>query len=160
VRIDALEVLAWASPLLTLRVACGKGTYVRSLAADIGAAVGCGASLDALSRTRLGPWTLEDAVPWATILAGDSATLGPRVLPADQVVAHLPAIRLDEGAAWRLASGQQLPLDAWPEAAGSPGLCRLYAGDRFLGIGEAGPLGVRPLRLVHADPPRTRSVSR
>ncbi len=160
VRIDTIELLEWASPLLTVRVACGKGTYIRSLAADLGAAVGCGACLEALRRTRLGGFSLAEAVPWDAIRSGDPAVLAERVLPADRAVAHLPAVRLDDATARRLGHGQRLTPEDLPLAmAGPAGACRLYAGDVFFGIGEAGAGGVRALRLLHADHPRSRPVS-
>ena len=62
VRIDALEVLDYQWPTLRLRVACGRGTYVRSIARDLGAVLGVGAYLTALRRTRVGPYLAEDAV--------------------------------------------------------------------------------------------------
>jgi len=61
VRIDAIEVVAYAWPELQLRITCGKGTYIRSLARDIGAALGVGGVLTALRRTRSGPFSVEDA---------------------------------------------------------------------------------------------------
>ena len=61
VRIDALRIVAWQSPDLTLDVECGKGTYIRSLAHDLGQRLGCGAHLTALCRTRIGPYHLGDA---------------------------------------------------------------------------------------------------
>lgn len=62
VRIDALRIVAWASPDLTLDVECGKGTYIRSLAYDLGELLGPGAHLAALTRTRSGPFTLAMSV--------------------------------------------------------------------------------------------------
>jgi len=160
VRIDVIELLRWTSPLLTVRVACGKGTYIRSLAADLGAALGCGAHLEVLVRTRFGALGLEDAVPWPVVLDGDPATLRARILPVERAIAHLPAVRLDEAAAWRLQRGQRLAPGEILAAAGTgpAGICRLYAGDTFIGIGEVGPRGLRSLRLLHADHPRPRPV--
>ena len=161
VRIDAIELLDWTPPLMRLRVACGKGTYIRSLAADLGAVFGCGARLEALERTRVGAFTLADAVPWSALRDGDAAALGARVLPPDLVVAHLPAVRLDPAAADRLRRGQRLVgREADALTATIPcGPCRLYAGETFLGIGEAEAAGLRALRLLHADHPRSRPVS-
>src|SRR5208282_2117359 len=62
VEIHALELLAWRGNEFELRVRCGKGTYIRALAEDIGAALGCGAHLSALSRTTSGNFTLGDAL--------------------------------------------------------------------------------------------------
>ncbi len=154
VRIDVIELTEWAPPLMHLRVGCGKGTYIRSLAADLGEVFGCGARLDALVRTRVGSFALAEAVPWPMIRAGDPVALHDRILPADRAVAHLPAVPLDPAAADRLRRGQRL---AGHEAR--PGPCRLYAGETFLGIGEAEPDGLRALRLLHADHPRSRPVS-
>ncbi|HEV8308870.1 MAG TPA: tRNA pseudouridine(55) synthase TruB [Methylomirabilota bacterium] len=161
VRIDALQLIEWAPPSFTIRVACGTGTYVRSLAADLGAALGCGAHLGALERTRLGSFALAEAVPWAVIREGEASRLRTCVLPADRAVAHLPAVRLDAGAARRLLAGQRLPAgegvaSAAPSAAGP---CRLYADDGFFGVGEAGAGGLRALRLLYANHPRARPLS-
>ena len=161
VRVYALELIECAPPCLRVRVACGSGTYVRSLAADLGEALGCGGHIEALVRTRVGSLRLEDAVPWAVIQGGDAATLVGRVLPPDRAVAHLPAISLLPEAGRRLAHGQTVPLSelAPVDASVAPGPCRVYAGASFLGIGELSPEGLRPLRLVHADRSRPRPVS-
>ncbi len=161
VRIDALELTEWASPLLTVRVVCGTGTYIRSLAADLGAAIGCGARLEALVRTRLGSLGLADAVPWGVVSEGDAEVLRARVFPADRAVAHLPAVRLGDAGAGRLRAGQPVALGetTMTEGTGS-GACRLYTGDTFIGIGEVSPRGLLALRLLHADHPRPRPVSR
>ncbi|HSE94356.1 MAG TPA: tRNA pseudouridine(55) synthase TruB [Methylomirabilota bacterium] len=161
VRIDAIDLTDWAPPCLTVRVACGKGTYIRSLAADVGAALGCGARLETLTRTRLGRFSLDDAVPWSVVREGNAVALRAALLPPDRAVDHLPARTVSEAEARRLAHGQLLPADeANPAPEAEPeGLCRLYAGSRFLGIGQVGPSGVRPLRLLHADHPRPRPVS-
>ena len=159
VRIDALELLEWAPPLLRLRVACGSGTYIRSLAADLGTALGCGACLDALERTRLGALRLADAVPWPLVRDADAATLRARVLPADRAVFHLPALRLEPIAAARLRQGRRLTAAELGAPTAPPGPCRMYVGETFLGIGEADAAGLRALRLRHADHPRARSLS-
>ena len=156
IRIDAIDLLEWAPPRLLLRIACGKGTYVRSLAADIGDALSCGGHLEALSRIRIGPFRLNDAVPWATIRDGDAALLLARLLPSDRAVQHLPAVRVAEDAARRLTHGQRLARGL--VASESCGPCRLYLGDVFLGIGEASADGLRALRLLYADLPRARPV--
>lgn len=62
VRIDAIEIIAYAWPVLGLDITCGKGTYIRSLGRDIGAVVGAGGMLTALRRTRVGPFTIDEAI--------------------------------------------------------------------------------------------------
>jgi tRNA pseudouridine55 synthase len=161
VRVHAFDLVEWASPRLRVRVECGSGTYVRSLAADVGEALGCGAHVEALTRTGVGPLRLEDAVPWAVIQQGNASMVAAGVLPADRAVAHLPAAELSPESARRLAQGQLVPLSALVSVATprAPVSCRLYADGRFLGIGELSPEGLRPLRLVHADRSRPRPVS-
>jgi tRNA pseudouridine55 synthase len=157
VRVDAFELLELASPRLRVRVACGSGTYVRSLAADVGEALGCGGHVEALVRTRVGALRLADAVPWASLERGDAAALVGAVLPADRAVCHLPAVRLPAEAGRRLAQGQAVPA---PPDASAPGAtpCRVYADAVFLGIGELSPAGLRPVRLIHADRSRARPL--
>jgi tRNA pseudouridine55 synthase len=157
VRIDRIDLLDWTPPRLTILVACGKGTYIRSLAADIGEALGCGASLDALRRTELGPFKVAEAVDWDAIARGDRSALLAAVRPPDRAVEHLPEVRLDPAAVRRLVHGQRLaPGDVGPAPAG---LCRLYADGTFLGIGEVRDDGLRAVRLLHASHPGSRPVS-
>ena len=61
VRIDAIDLLDYAWPIATLRITCGKGTYIRALARDLGAALGVGGHLASLRRTAVGPYTVEQA---------------------------------------------------------------------------------------------------
>jgi len=161
VRVHAFELIEYASPRLRVRVECGSGTYVRSLAADVGEALRCGGHVEALARTRVGPLRLEDAVPRAVIQEGNAAVLAAGVLPADRAVAHLPAIHLSPDAGRRLGNGQRVPVSELmpPDVPAGSVPCRVYAGAIFLGIGELSLEGLRPLRLVHADRSRPRPVS-
>jgi tRNA pseudouridine55 synthase len=160
VRVHAFELIECAPPRLRVRVECGSGTYVRSLAADVGDALGCGGHVEALTRTRVGSLRIEDAVPWTAIQQGDAATLAAAVLPADHAVLHLRAVRLSPEAGGRLAHGQVVRLSdlAADDASTAPVPCRVYAGSTFLGIGELSSAGLRPLRLVHADRSRPGPV--
>jgi tRNA pseudouridine55 synthase len=161
VRVHAFELIDCTPPRLRVRVECGSGTYVRSLAADVGEALGCGGHVEALARTRVGSLRLEDAVPWMVIQQGDAAVLAAGVLPADRAVAHLRAVHLSPEAGRRLTHGQVVPLSELvaADAPAAPIPCRAYAGGSFLGIGELSAEGLRPLRLVHADRSRPRPVS-
>ena len=142
VRIDALTIVSWKTPDLTLDIECGKGTYIRSLAFDLGRRLGPGAYLAGLIRTRSGPFTLDQSVTLEELevaLAGDSW----RALlhPADEALADWGAVTLDEEDERRLRNGQ--PLSPSPESitAGTTGseMLRAYATDgRFLGILKLG----------------------
>jgi tRNA pseudouridine55 synthase len=133
-------------------VRCGKGTYVRTIAADLGAALGTGAALARLVRTRVGPYRLEDAVPWSALReASDGVELWPRLLPLDSALGDLPACALDARAAQAFVHGQSV--SARPAVAG---LTRVYGPDgALLGVGAGGGGLVKPERLLHADTPRT-----
>lgn len=134
-----------------LRIVCGKGTYVRVLAADLGAALGCGAALERLTRTRVGPFPLRLAVSWSDLADAGRDALRGRVLPMDAALADWPAARLDAHGARHFSHGQSAAL-ATPIAAAR--LVRVYDEQGvLLGVGEtdSGGRGVRPVRMLHAD---------
>ncbi|WP_298814605.1 tRNA pseudouridine(55) synthase TruB [Chloroflexus sp.] len=106
-RIDRLELLACALPDLTIAVECGKGVYVRALARDIGAALGCGAHLAALQRTFTGPFRIEQAIPFAAIT--DRATVVQHLLPPEMALGDWPAIQLDPAETRRVQHGMAIP---------------------------------------------------
>ena len=139
-------------PDFTIRVRCGKGFYVRTLAADLGAALGPGAALARLVRTRVGPYRLENAVPWETVLqARDGAALWPRLLPPDSALEVMQAARLSPDGSRAFVNGQAVT------HGGAPGAVRVYGPDgSFLGIGARRGALLKPERLLHADPPRPR----
>ncbi|MFN7779333.1 MAG: tRNA pseudouridine(55) synthase TruB [Betaproteobacteria bacterium] len=142
--IAALEVLDFAGDRLRLRVACSKGTYVRTLAEDIGAVLGCGAHLAALERTRVGPLKLVDAVTLDALAAEPEQARRARLLPVDTLIAGLPRVELAEAKARRFAHGGELDL------GGEPGRKRVYGpNDELLGTAEMDAAGVlRPQRLI------------
>jgi tRNA pseudouridine55 synthase len=102
VQIHALEILHYAYPYLELEVRCGKGTYIRSLARDIGERLGCGALVQKLRRTRIGPFTTEEALT----LDADAETVHAHLLPAEMAVAQLPRLVLPDNERKRLEQGQ------------------------------------------------------
>jgi len=102
VRIDAIEVLAFAYPKLSLKIDCGKGTYIRSLARDLGDLLGCGAYLSGLRRTAVGPFVPKMAIP----LDADAETVAKKLLPLATAIAHLPRITASDEDARRIAHGQ------------------------------------------------------
>ncbi len=158
VMIHALTLESIDLPRFTVRVVCGKGTYVRTLSADLGEAIGCGAALERLVRTRVGPYSLEAALPWPEAAqARDGATLWARLLPPDSAVSHFPAVRLAEQAVAAFLKGQSVPA---PEPVPADrGLVRVYASSgMFLGLGHLIQAGnrVKPERILHGSHPRAR----
>jgi len=107
VRIDNIEVLRYQYPELEVIIDCGKGTYIRSIARDLGRRLGCGGYVGKLERLRIGPFRIEDAVP----LTADAEDAQARVLPAWAALAEMPRVILNAEQARRLRLGQRLP---WP----------------------------------------------
>jgi tRNA pseudouridine55 synthase len=100
--IHRIDLIAYAYPRLELEVRCGKGTYIRALARDLGEALGCGALVQTLRRTRVGPFSPEDAVR----LDAEAAAARSRLLPLAAAVSELPRVTLAAADAARLRQGQ------------------------------------------------------
>ena len=132
VTIHALELLDFSGDRFTLRVSCSKGTYVRSLAMDIGAALGCGAHLCGLRRTRIGAFELEGAMTLAALEACDFELRAAMLAPVDALLAVYGRIVLDANQAQGLLQGRVLSL----AGAGGEGLVRVYGPKGFLGLGQ------------------------
>lgn len=147
VRIERLALLDFDGASARVLVACSKGTYVRALAQDIGAALGCGAHLGALRRTRVGRMTLEHAVTLAALEAMPAAVRREWLLPVDALLASLPRVDLGDWQAALFAHGAQLDFGVPPEG---PGRRRVYGpGDTLLGLAELDERGVlNPRRLI------------
>jgi tRNA pseudouridine55 synthase len=150
VRIDSIHLESLSLPDFVIRIRCGKGTYVRTLAADVGAALGCGAALAGLVRTRVGPYALADAASWEDVREARSGDrLWARVQPPDSALGALAPVRLDPAAARAFVHGQSVPLET--RAADR---LRVYGPEGLLGVGQGLGDRVKPERLLHADPPR------
>lgn len=134
--IHDIELLDFAGERLRLRVTCGKGTYIRVLAEDIGRELGCGASLTGLRRTVVGPFDIERAIPLEALENMLDADRDLSLLAVDSLVGTLPVCALDAVQALRVAMGQACQL----EPACACGWVRMYGPDRrFLGLGELLP---------------------
>lgn len=96
VHIEALDIHSFESPVIALRVACSKGTYVRSLAHDLGETLGCGAHVSALRRTRSGDFRLDEALPLESAVEILRAKDWSILIPSDRVARRWPRIDLDE----------------------------------------------------------------
>lgn len=145
VRIGALDIVAWQGTRLELDVLCSKGTYIRSLADDLGEALGCGAHLTALRRTAIGRFEVAQAVALHDLERLDEAARELLLAPVDALVADMPRVDLEAEPAGRFRNGQPVRFPGL--AAGE--LVRAYAAGRFLGLGLAKADGlVAPQRLV------------
>jgi tRNA pseudouridine55 synthase len=135
VTIYHLEVVDWQPPRFTLEMTCGRGTYVRSLAHDLGQALGCGAHLATLTRTRYGRFDIRDAVPLAELEeAFQNRDWRRFVYPMDFPLNGLSAVVIGAEDEAAMKKGQLLHVDVI-NPPGEAEICRTYAADgRFLGI--------------------------
>jgi len=150
--IHELELLAYQAPLLKLRVRCSKGTYIRVLGEDIGAALGCGAHLQSLRRTAVGHLSLEHAITMEALAATEEAARQSILAPVDALLSLFPVVTLDEELAKRFLHGQRLALgkEGIP-IPGREGRVKVVcdAGGHLLGTGQMTSYGVlAPERLV------------
>ncbi|TCG03495.1 tRNA pseudouridine(55) synthase TruB [Paraburkholderia steynii] len=151
VTIHALELLACALPDVTFRVTCSKGTYVRTLAEDIGEALGCGAHLVMLRRTGVGALTLANSV---TLDALSDALPDERdawLQPVDALLSTFPSVQLDAEATRRFLHGQRLRLAdlAVDESVLHATRTRVYASEgKLLGVARVGEGVLAPERLI------------
>ncbi len=143
VEIRAITLLAWRTPRLELRVECGKGTYMRALAEDIGAALGCGAHLAALTRSASGGFALADALTLDELQQRDEAGRDAALRPVDALVAALARLDLDRVDAARLLHGQALPQPGLDD-----GMVRVYSAGTFAGVAVVAGGVLRARRLV------------
>ncbi len=113
VTIHALDVLGLEGADVSLRVHCSKGTYIRTLCADLGDALGCGGHLLSLQRSRVGPLTVERALSLDEVCRlGGQGSLGPQLLALDEMLADMPCVTVNESTAARVLHGVGVPWSA------------------------------------------------
>lgn len=145
------RLVAFSGDELELEIHCSKGTYIRTIAEDLGAALGCGAHVVALRRLAAGPYGESDLVTLPALEAvADRAALDARLLPVDTVVNGWPEVRLNDDTAYYMRRGQPVIVAHAPQR----GWVRLsevsdQGTTRFFGVGEVLDDGrVAPRRLV------------
>jgi tRNA pseudouridine55 synthase len=153
VTISALDMEDLAGEEATLSVSCSKGTYVRTLAEDIGEVLGCGAHLVGLTRTAIGAFSLEQAHRLEDIEGLEASERDGLLLPVDVLVQDLPPVQLPDHLEGAFLHGQTVVPIQFQGQGPSPaqgGRVRVYGtGGRFLGLALAdGGGGVSPRRLL------------
>lgn len=153
--IHLLEKIDYQAPYLTLRVRCSKGTYIRVLGEDIGAALGCGAHLQALRRVQVGNLTMDAALTLEQFAAHDETQRASLLAPVDALLVSFPAVQLNDELAKRFLHGQRLALGkenvAYPEQEGRVRVYRQQDGT-LLGTGQMQAYAVlAPERLIAAQ---------
>ena len=139
VEIHEIQLLRREQATLEVRVRCSKGTYIRQLAIDLGAALGTGAHLAALQRTAVGSLRLEDAVSFDALQAQGVSALKA----TDCLLEDLPRLDLESAQASQFLRGAAVPLKAKEAVA-----CRVYAAGGLLGVGRLAEGRLQPLRSV------------
>ena len=145
VAIRALELHWFEGERLALSVTCSKGTYIRSIAHDLGELLGCGAHLAALRRTAVGRFGLASAHTLENLTRIVAAERDACLLPVDALLQDLPEVRLEPAEEARFVQGQALPWDGTPQAR-----LRVYGSTgALLGVGEAHADGtITPKRVI------------
>ena len=150
VRIDAVRVLGYEWPFLDVEIDCGKGTYIRSIARDLGASLGCGGMVETLRRTRVGPFTAEQGIG----LDIDPAAV--RLMPMSAAVAGLPQVRLGPDDVQRFRNGQSIrttPASGGRESPEPTAVAVLDDGGELVGSGTAARGAVKPEIVFPANGP-------
>lgn len=151
VTIYSIELTAFEGDELELEIACSKGTYIRTIADDLGQALGCGAHIIALRRTQAGAFTEADCVTTKALKeefeSGGLSVIDEHLIPMDKAIADLPEVILPSITASFIKNGQPVLVRHLPEE----GLVRLYEEEQFIGIGCIDDDGkVAPRRLIVA----------
>jgi tRNA pseudouridine55 synthase len=139
VTVETFDCLAWDPPHLEFRATVSAGTYVRSLARDLGDRLGLGAHLTVLRREAIGRWRVEDAV------AVDAIGPGSVLIPPAGLLQGLPGVELTAPEAAGVAHGRGVPRGA------SSGLARLMIEGRLAAVAEASPMGWQPVVVLEAE---------
>lgn len=130
VTIKNLQLIDFDTQTLTLDVLCTKGTYIRTLAEDIGEALGCGAHVEVLHRTQTGPFVLNESMTIDYLESLDEAARDALLLPTYTSVQHLPRIDLDDGEDFYFCRGQSVMVQA------VVGEALAFAKGDFIGLGR------------------------
>ena len=149
ITIQNIVVESFADDIAQITVVCSKGTYIRTLAEDIGAVLGCGAHLIGLHRTETAGYLINNAV---TIEKLEALTIEARealLLPVDSAIESLPIVTLNADAAFYIMQGQAV----WQAGKVPAGDCRLYnESNQFLGLGflqDDGKIAPKRLLRIH-----------
>lgn len=131
ITISEVMIEAYDPPKLKLKVVCSPGTYIRSLAHDLGQALGCGAMLSGLIRTASGAFNIEQAVDWDDLqTAFADGSWNRYLLPADQALANVPVVSLSADEVRRVADGMPVP-----RSGASDNVGRAYTPDgKFIAV--------------------------
>jgi tRNA pseudouridine55 synthase len=129
VHIQNVVIEDWQNPFLKLRLDCSRGTYVRSLARDIGRDLGVGGRLDMLRRTRSGKFGINQALTIAEIINGGPNLIQSKLITLNEALAHVPTIQIDEPELSRLGQGGYVKAPVSDGVVAGQSVCKVFSGD-------------------------------
>jgi tRNA pseudouridine55 synthase len=149
IHIRELHISKYVGESFEMDVRCSKGTYIRTLAMDIGEQLGCGAHLTALRRVAIGPYAIGEALSLEVLEHEGALFTEKNLLPVDHLLQTIPTLILDLTETQRLACGQRFRPNLGSDGAELGGLIRLYSNEGlFLGLGEMDAGLLAPKRLL------------
>ena len=147
ITIYELELIEYKQDQLVLDVYCSKGTYIRTLAEDIGVALGCGGTVKELRRLAVGSFAIDQAYTIEQLQKQDDERLLQNLIAVDNPLFAMPAVNVSEEQAKAIKHGQALQIDDSVQ-----GMVRIYSQQSFLGLGEMFLDGkLAPKKLFHLD---------
>jgi tRNA pseudouridine55 synthase len=149
VRVSRLQFGPLAEGRLEFAIACSSGTYIRSIAQDLGSRLGCGAHLASLRRTRIGDFSVSDAAPLDRFEAFTPAErlAAPHAMPLSRVPFPFPRLQLASLEAWKIRRGQAVPARG-VEAREGDWITLLSPSNDMLALGQVSPIGDRGVSLI------------
>ncbi len=149
VRVSHLAFGEPQSGRLQFSIACSSGTYIRSIAHDLGEKLGCGAHLAALRRTRIGEFRVEDAVALERFenMSRDERLAAPHAVPLSRVPFPFPRVQLASLEIWKIRRGQSVPARGVVAREGD-WVALVGASDDMLALGQVSPIGDRGVALI------------
>jgi tRNA pseudouridine55 synthase len=147
ITIYALELIDYQQDQLVLDVHCSKGTYIRTLAEDIGQALGCGGTVNKLRRLSVGSFSINQAHTIEQLQEMDDEQLLQKMIAVDNPLSAMPAVNVTVEQAQAIKHGQALQIDGSMQ-----GMVRIYSQQNFLGLGEMFLDGkLAPKKLFHLE---------
>jgi tRNA pseudouridine55 synthase len=146
IRVYSIDILNYVWPRLEVEVLCGKGTYIRSLARDLGEKLGCGGLVEKLRRLNVGPFSTDSAIPIDWSKPAPPEDLAAWIRPLDEAVIEMPRLSVNADQAKRIRQGQSLFMDA-RHALGETAV--FDEQDRLIAIGRLDDKGnLAPMKVL------------
>ncbi len=149
VRVSELRFGALENGLLPFSLSCTSGTYIRSIASELGEKLGCGAHLDYLRRTRIGDFYVENAAPLDRFeqMSAAERLEGPHALPLSRVHFPFERVRLASLETWKIRKGQSIPARGVASKEGD-WVALVGPSDEMVALGQVSPIGTRGIALI------------